>query len=67
VSDAHVRSLREAARRSRERLAGYVRRDVEAAGPAAQRRADLAHSAAHAAARLAAAEARRRDAAAQDL
>jgi hypothetical protein len=55
-----MRSLRESSRRSRERLAGYVRRDPEGTEPAAQRRADLAHSSAHAAARLAAAEARRR-------
>ena len=60
VSDPHVRSLRDAARRTRGQLASYVRRDVEAVAPAAQRRADLAHSAANAAARLAAAEARRR-------
>ena len=55
-----MRLLRESARRSRQQLIGYVRRDPEAAGPAAQRRADLAHSAANAAARLAAAEATRR-------
>ena len=55
-----MRSLRESARRSREQLAGWARRGPEGAGPAAQRRADLAHSAANAAVRLAAAEARRR-------
>jgi hypothetical protein len=55
-----MRALRDSSRRSRERLAGYVRRDLEGADPGAQRRIDLAHSAARAAARLAAAEARRR-------
>jgi len=60
VSEEHVRALRETADRSRGRLAGYERRGGEAKGPAAHRRDGLERTARHAAARLAAAEARLR-------
>jgi hypothetical protein len=60
VSEKHIRALRHAARRARGKVIGYAPRAPEGAGPAANRRADLKRSAARAAARLAAAEARRR-------
>jgi hypothetical protein len=60
MTEGHIRRLRETARRSRGRLAEYSPRPPEGARPAAHRRADLKRSAQHAAARLAAAEARRR-------
>jgi hypothetical protein len=60
VSEEHVRALRKTADRSRGRLAGYARRGGEAKGPAAHRRDGLERTARHAAARLAAVEARLR-------
>jgi hypothetical protein len=60
VSEKHIRALREAARRSRGRLADYKPRRPEGTLPAAHRRADLDRTARRAAARLAAAEAGRR-------
>ena len=60
MSDAHIRALRDTARRTRARLANYRARDAEGAGPAANRHADLERAAARAAASLAAAETRRR-------
>jgi hypothetical protein len=66
VSDRHVRALREAARRSRGRLADFAPRRPEGDGPAASRRAGLERTVQRAAARLAAAEAGRRRAADRD-
>jgi len=60
VSEERVRALREAARRTRGRLAGYAPRRGEGNGSAAHRRDDLERTARNAAARLAAAEARLR-------
>jgi hypothetical protein len=60
VSEGHVRALRKTAERSRGRLAGYAPRGGEGTGPAAHRRHGLERTARHAAARLAAVEARLR-------
>jgi hypothetical protein len=60
MTETPIRALREAARRSRGRLADYSPRRPEGARPAANRHADLDRTARRAAARLAAAEATRR-------
>jgi hypothetical protein len=60
MSEGHIGRLREAARRTRGLLAEFSPRHTEGTRPAAHRRADLERSAQGAAARLAAAEARRR-------
>lgn len=60
MTERHIRVLRDAARRTRGRLADYAPRRAEGQLPAAHRRAGLERSMQRAAARLAAAEARRR-------
>jgi hypothetical protein len=60
VTEKHVRALREAARKTRGRLAAHTPRGRESVGVAAHRRADLDRAARSAAARLAAVEARLR-------
>jgi hypothetical protein len=62
MSDRHIRVLARAAERTRRLVADHRRRDGEGEMQAANRRRDLQSLAARASTRLAAAEARRRDA-----